>query len=119
MSNLKTIALDGVDYVRADQAKPLDVVDDFCIVRTYSAGVFAGNLVARRGKEGVIENAIRIYYWSGAATLSQLAMEGVTKPHDCKFAMPVTSIDLTEIIEVIPCTASAMRNILAVKSWKK
>src|ERR1700684_250885 len=53
---------------------------DFVIVRTYSAGVFAGELASRAGKEATIMNAIRLWHWEGAATLSQLAMEGVKNP---------------------------------------
>jgi hypothetical protein len=45
------------------------------IVRTYTAGVFMGDLESRTGQEVVLTNARRIWYWSGAASLSQLAME--------------------------------------------
>ena len=38
----------------------------YVIVRTYSAGVFAGELESRNGQEVVLRNARRIYYWSGA-----------------------------------------------------
>ena len=44
---------------------------NYKIVRTYSAGVFAGTLVSRNGKEVVLENARRLWYWAGAASLSQ------------------------------------------------
>mgnify|MGYP006355232579 FL=1 len=40
------------------------------IVRTYSAGVFFGEVVKRTGKEVVMRNARRLWYWSGAASLS-------------------------------------------------
>ena len=48
----------------------------YVIVRTYSAGVFAGNLKSRDGKEVTLTNARRLWYWSGAASLSQLAVAG-------------------------------------------
>lgn len=57
----------------------------YVIVRTYSAGVFAGELESRTGQEVVLRNARRIWYWSGAASLSQLAMEGTKDPANCKF----------------------------------
>ena len=88
------------------------------IVRTYSAGVHYGELSLREGKEVVLKKAIRIWYWKGAASLSQLAMEGVKFPDECKFAMPVDEIILTEAIEIIQCTAEASRIIEGVKSWK-
>lgn len=98
---------------RKTQEKP------YVIVRTYSAGVFAGTLESRNGKEGTISNARRIWYWSGAASLSQLAMEGVKDPCNCKFAMPAERIDVTEIIEVLYATPQARANIAQVPIWKK
>jgi len=90
----------------------------FVIVRTYSAGVFAGYLEYREGKEAKISQAIRIWYWSGAASLSQLAMEGTNNPEQCKFAMPVDMIEVTEAIEILDVTPAAKANILGVPSWK-
>ena len=48
----------------------------YVIVRTYSAGVHAGELVRRNGKEVLLQNSRRLWCWAGAASLSQLAMEG-------------------------------------------
>ena len=69
-----------------------------CIVRTYSAGVFLGTVAERNGKEAVLTNARRIWYWDGAASLSQLAMDGTSKPKNCKFPAPVPEVLLTEVI---------------------
>ncbi|MCK4328755.1 hypothetical protein KAX02_02825 [candidate division WOR-3 bacterium] len=66
-----------------------------------------------------LKNARRIWYWDGAASLSQLAMEGVSKPESCKFPCEVTKITLTEAIEIIPCTQKAIDSIRSVKIWKK
>lgn len=93
---------------------------EYCIVRTYSAGVFAGNFDRKiKGKEGTVYNARRIFYWDGAASLSQMANQGVNKPENCKFAQEVKEVDLREIIEVIPCTEEAKKNIQQVKIWEK
>ncbi len=122
MSKPKTITVDGVEYIQKDSIQHPSVDLDgmkFVIVRTYSAGVFAGYLANRKGREGTIKQAIRLWYWDGAASLSQLAMEGVKNPENCKFAMPVDSIDLTEIIEVIDTTKKAQNNITSIESWKK
>jgi hypothetical protein len=88
------------------------------IVRTYSAGVFFGTLVSRKGKEATLKGAIRIWYWSGAASLSEIAVSGVKNPGDCKFAVPVPSVTLTEAIEIIDTTKEAQTNIEAVPSWR-
>ncbi len=88
-----------------------------CIVRTYSAGVFIGKITARKGKEVTLSNARRIWRWDGAATLSQLAMEGTSKPGKCKFPMPVKEVLLTEVIEIIPATVKAIASIKSVPVW--
>jgi len=90
-----------------------------CIVRTYSAGVFLGTVKERSGKEVLLTNARRIWYWEGAASLSQLANEGTSKPGNCKFPAPVSEILLTEAIELIPATEAAIASIASVKEWKK
>jgi len=87
------------------------------IVRTYSAGVFAGYLVSRKGKEVVLRDARRLWYWDGAASLSQLANEGVKKPMQCKFPAPVAQVILTEVIEILSVTEDARANIEAVPVW--
>ena len=92
---------------------------EYKIVRTYSAGVFAGYLVNQKGKEGTVLKARRLWYWDGAASLSQLAVDGTSKPENCKFPCEVESIDLTEIIEVLSVTDKAEKSIKAVPVWKK
>jgi hypothetical protein len=89
------------------------------MVRTYSAGVFAGTIVSRKGKEVVLKDARRIWYWDGAASLSQLATSGTSKPQNCKFPEPVASVLLTEVIEIIPITPAAKKSIAEVPVWSK
>ena len=89
------------------------------MVRTYSAGVFAGTIVSRKGKEVLLKNARRIWYWTGAASLSQLAMSGTSQPEKCKFPEPVKEVLLTEVIEIIPITAMAKKSIEGVAIWKQ
>jgi hypothetical protein len=91
----------------------------YSIIRTFSAGVFAGNLMHRKGKEVTLRNARRLWYWDGAASLSQLAMEGTSKPENCKFPIPVKEILLTEAIEIIAVTEKAKKSIESVPIWKK
>ncbi len=93
------------------------MINKYVIVRTYSAGVFAGILTSRSGKEVTMSNARRIWYWDGAASLSQLAQEGTKKPQNCKFPCAVDEILLTEAVEIIPCTAAAQASIESVPVW--
>ncbi len=94
------------------------MVGDYVIVRTYSAGVFAGVLSTKDGKEVVLTDARRLWYWSGAASLSQLANEGVKKPLECKFPAPVKSVILTEAIEILLVTPQAKKSIKGVPEWR-
>lgn len=93
-------------------------ISNYKIVRTYSAGVFAGEVVVRKGKEVEMENARRLWYWAGAASLSQLAMEGTSRPRDCKFPAPVSRVVLTEAIEILDVTPHAKLSITGVPEWR-
>jgi hypothetical protein len=89
----------------------------YVIVRTYSAGVFAGYLESRKDTEVVLTNARRLWYWKGAASLSQLAMEGVSCPLECKFPIAVDRVLLLEAIEILDVTQKAKACIEAVPVW--
>jgi hypothetical protein len=91
----------------------------YVIVRTQSAGVFAGFLESRKGQEVVVRKARRLWYWKGAASLSQVAMEGVKCPSECKFPCEVDRIELTQAIEILDVTPAAQANIAAVPVWKQ
>jgi hypothetical protein len=90
----------------------------YVIVRTFSAGVFAGELESQNGKEVVLRNARRLWKWSGAASLSQLAMEGVKKPNECMFPCEVDKVELLEAIEILYVSDKAKKNIKSVPIWE-
>ena len=89
------------------------------IIRANEAGVFFGEIISRNGNEVEMINCRRIWYWDGAASISQLAIEGTSKPNDCKFTMPVNNIIIFNVIEIIECTDKAVKSINSVKEWKK
>jgi len=117
-----TMTVNGVEYVRKDSVEAMAKAPEldgmqYVIVRTYSAGVFAGYLKSRDGQEVVLVQARRLWYWDGAASLSQLAVEGVSRPQNCKFPCEVSEITLTQAIEILPVTAKAQESIAGVKVW--
>ena len=73
----------------------------------------------QEGKEVELIQTRRIWYWEGAASLSQLAMEGTSKPKDCKFPCAVNSIKLMEAIEIIACTEKSRKSIQEVAVWQE
>lgn len=120
MSNevkVNTININGVEYVQKGQEN-LSPISNVSMVRSDRAGVFFGELVKRNGGEVTLKNARRVYYWDGAATLSQLAQEGTCKPQNCKFPPAVTSVDLLGVIEIIPVTDKALKVLNSVKEWR-
>jgi hypothetical protein len=117
----KKIMIDDQEYIRADSVKQgAEKVDGLeCVmVRTYSAGVHFGYLKRRDGKEVELVNSRRVWYWSGACSLSQLATEGSKSIDECKIAVPI-DIVLTEAIEIIPMSADAVKNLYGAGEWKK
>ncbi len=118
----KEVIIDGITYVEKGSENTLaEKVDglEYCIVRTYSAGVFAGYVKSRNGQEVVMVKARRLWYWSGAASLSQLSQEGVSKPKECKFPCEVEKVELLQVIEILPCTSKAQESIKKVSIWKE
>lgn len=88
------------------------------IIRGDRSGVEFGELVEHSGSEVTLKNARRLWYWEGAASLSQLAKDGTNKPSACRFTVTVSSITILDTIEIIPCTDKAIRSIEGVKEWK-
>lgn len=89
------------------------------IVRGCDSGVFYGTLTSREGSEVTLENCRRIWEWNGAASLSQIAVEGI-KDHSeqTKLTMAVDSIQILDAIEVIPCTDYAINDLDSIPVWK-
>ena len=92
---------------------------EYVIVRTCSAGVFAGYLVSKKNKNVVLKNARRLWYWKGAASLSQLAVDGVKYPLECKFPVEVPKHETTEAIEILGVSEKARLSIAGVPVWSK
>ena len=93
------------------------------IIRSDRAGVFYGTLneVESCGDKYTVEliNVRRLWYWDGAASLTQLAMEGVNAPQNCKFTVWQDSIVICGVIEILPTTENARKIIEAVVPWKR
>ena len=122
MSEPNTIKINEIEYVRKDTLNQTASTYNgmpYVIVRTHSAGVFAGYLESRKDKEVVMRQARRIWYWDGAASLSQLATDGTSKPSNCKFPCAVDKVELTEAIEILQCTETAKKSISEVKVWSQ
>lgn len=87
------------------------------IIRADRAGVFYGTLAQKDGSEVELTDCRRIWYWNGAASLSELAHSGVRRG-DNKFSVTVASMTVLGVIEVIPCTDEAIKSIESVPVWR-
>ena len=88
------------------------------IIRGDRSGVFYGTLASKDGREVELHDCRRIWYWSGAASLHQLANEGVKYPLACKFTITIPSIVIVDAIEIIPCSEEAIKIIDEVPVWR-
>lgn len=120
-TKINEISINGEVYIKKSELKEVPIKDGmkYCIVRTYSAGVFAGYVESRIGQEVVMREARRLWYWDGAASLSQLAIDGVSKPQNCKFPEAVSRIELLQVIEILDCTDKSKKSIASVGIWKQ
>lgn len=122
---METMTINGEEWVKTSSIPEKNTgamaakVDGlpYKMVRTYSAGVFAGYVESLEGQHAVLRNARRIWYWDGAASLSELATKGTSKPENCKFPCEVNRIELTNVIELIDITEEAEKSIKGVAEW--
>ena len=92
--------------------------NSYYIVRGDRSGVFFGEIAARNGREVTMTNVRRLWQWSGAASISQLAKSGTTMPYDCKFTVVVDEVIILDAIEIDKCTKEAVKSIQGVVEWK-
>lgn len=118
---INEVEINGIVYIPKtsinQQAEKFDGME-YVIVRTQSAGVFAGYLQKKDGQEITLNKARRLWYWDGAASLSQLAQDGTSKPQNCKFPVEMDQVHLLQSIEIINVTEKGKKSIQGVSIWQ-
>ena len=93
------------------------------IIRSYGAGVFFGTLneVEKAEDKYIVEllNCRRIWQWSGACSITQLAVDGTANPNGCRFTVTEPSIIVSSVIEIHECSEKSIKSIESVAEWKK
>ena len=116
----KTINIDGIEYIEKSTIQDQSEAG-FVLIRSYASGVHFGIIERQRdtlqGLEVVLKNARRIHYWEGAASLSQVAMEGISGKNS-RVAMMLPSITVQNVIETIPLSADGFHNLSNQPVWK-
>ena len=96
---------------------PHGAVGKKCVVRTYASGVHFGEVVSVAENGGrsrcELKNSRRIWSWSGAFTLSEMAMNGIK---DGKISIFVPCQFLEDAIEFIPASTDAIKNLEGAKT---
>ena len=92
------------------------MIGKYVLVRCRDAGVHAGVLEAHNGRECILTDARRLWFWKvnkgpTGDFLNGIALGGVNT--GSKLSAPVPRIHLTENCEIIGCTADAEASIRA------
>lgn len=107
IKEIKSLLIDGPN---TNAACGSNFIGSVVLVRTYSAGVHFGVLVKKDGTSVLLENARRLWKWSGAFTLNEVATKGVSD--GSRVSCPVDKIELTEAIEIIPMNQLAIDSVI-------
>jgi hypothetical protein len=92
----------------------------YVIVRCRDAGVHAGEFLAHPADRTVVlKNSRRLWYWSGAASLSELAVYGARNVYECKFGvLQVAPIQLLDACEIIVCQPASKSMVVSCPEWR-
>lgn len=98
-----------------ENTKPKGLIGQKVIIRTYSAGVHFGTLAEKEGKEVILHNSRRMWYWHAAKSisLSGVAVHGINQAKS-KICPVVPNLWL-EAVEIIPCSDEAIKSIEGAK----
>jgi len=120
MVDVRTIKIDDTEYVRKCDVREVPKMSgEVVIIRAKEAGVFCGEIKKRDGENVVMKSCRRLWYWDGAASLSQMAINGVSKPQNCKFSVVTYNHEIIGVCEIIPCTEKAVTSIMGAPEWKQ
>lgn len=117
------LTIEGVVYVPKESVKLPHINTEgmpYVLVRTYSAGVHAGYMNNREGKEVSLIEGRRIWKWKGASACSQLAKEGIREENysNSKIELPSNYV-LTEAIEIHEMNNDSSITIINAPEWKE
>ena len=89
------------------------------LIRSHLSGVHFGTLESQEftpsGKVVTLTNSRRVHYWEGAASLSQMAIDGINSG---RVAMSLDHIEIVNVIETIPMTEKSIANLENQPVWK-
>lgn|SRR5690242_9672777 len=99
-------------FGNATASKPSPFIGKYVVVRTYSAGVHAGELVSQDGDIVVLKDSRRLWKWKAkqGVALSGVAVYGIHHS-ESKVDVVLPELLLIGAIEVIPTSDGAKESI--------
>lgn len=95
-----------------------NLIEKTVIIRSNMAGVFFGTLAEQNVNEVTLNNARKIYYWSGAACVEEISQNGIKNLEESRITMEVESIVIFDVCQILLCTDQAVENLKSAKAWK-
>ena len=96
-----------------------NVINKICIIRSYESGVHFGEVLETRdtihGLSVTLKDSRRVHYWEGAASLSQMALDGIKTG---RIAMVLPEIQVESVCEIIPMSDAAIDNMKKQPIWR-
>jgi len=123
----KSVMIDGIEYVRADEAKKEVIIQcgdslskvlvgKFVLVRSSNAGINAGTVVAADETGIILQNARRIWYHKPAdkrlSWYEGVVVSGLSK--DSKVSGTVPEKVIIEKYEALLCNDFAQKSIMGL-----
>ena len=106
--------LERLDYM-------VDLTGEYVVIRTKEAGAWTGVLKSVDLINATVDlaEARRLWHWAGAASLSGIAVHGVSKPKECKFPSVVPICTLVGVIEILEASEKCRKSIESVPEWRE
>lgn len=95
-----------------------ELINKEIIARIERAGVFHGTLDYLDTEIIRMKNVRRIYSWEGALSVTDMAVNGISRG---KITPPVSVVEFmsNNIIELNKCSEKATRSIESIQTWKR
>ena len=94
-----------------------DYINKKVIIRSNNAGVFFGTLSAVHGNSVELLNMRRIHYWSGANSITDIALGGIQNKESSRVTDFIEKAIISEVIEIIICTQRSIKDLEEFPVW--
>ena len=120
------LEINGTIYIKKDKQLPLAKELNgmkYVLVVSQGGGIHIGYMEKEdyrpSGKFVTLRNTRWIKYWEGAASVSQLALLGTSKPASCQISVELDSNEIGNILETIIVSEEAKNILNSVAIWKR